>query len=136
MVIDCLSGIASRNFPELMVFSAACRTNDIENVGVTKRHHTFFEMLGNFSFGDYFKEKAVQMAWEVSTKVMGVPGDRIWVSVFETDEDAFKLWRDKVISSDGTAHLLLACSTATRFSSWSANNHNWNLLEELEVKRI
>ena len=63
---------------------------------MTKRHHTFFEMLGNFSFGDYFKEKAVQMAWEVSTKVLGIPPERIWVSVFETDDDAYNLWKEKV----------------------------------------
>jgi len=76
----------------------ACRTNDIENVGVTKRHHTFFEMLGNFSFGDYFKEQAVQMAWELSTRVMGLPEERVWVSVYEEDDDAYALWRDKVLT--------------------------------------
>ena len=73
------------------------RTNDIENVGVTKRHHTFFEMLGNFSFGDYFKDRAARMAWELSTRVLGLEPERVWVSVYEEDDEAFAIWRDKVI---------------------------------------
>jgi alanyl-tRNA synthetase len=72
------------------------RTNDIENVGHTARHHTFFEMLGNFSFGDYFKEQAIAYAWELSTEVFGLPPERIVVSVFEDDDDAFAIWRDKI----------------------------------------
>ena len=72
------------------------RTNDIENVGVTKRHHTFFEMLGNFSFGDYFKHEACMWAWELSTEVFQLPKERVFVSVFEEDDDAFALWRDVV----------------------------------------
>lgn len=72
------------------------RTNDIENVGVTARHHTFFEMLGNFSFGDYFKEDAIKLAWELSTRVYGLQPERIWVSVFHDDDESFALWRDVV----------------------------------------
>lgn len=66
--------------------------NDLENVGHTRRHLTFFEMLGNFSFGDYFKEDAIQFAWEVSTQVFGFPADRLWPTVYQEDDEAFELW--------------------------------------------
>lgn len=72
------------------------RTNDIENVGRTARHHTFFEMLGNFSFGDYFKSQAIAYGWEVSTQVFGIKPENIVVSVFEEDDEAFAIWRDEV----------------------------------------
>ncbi len=72
------------------------RTNDIENVGVTARHHTFFEMLGNFSFGDYFKREAIQWAWELVTNIYQLPIENIIVSVFHEDEESAKIWRDEI----------------------------------------
>jgi len=72
------------------------RTNDIENVGRTARHHTFFEMLGNFSFGDYFKKQAIQWAWELSTQVFGLSPRQLVVSVFREDDEAAAIWRDLV----------------------------------------
>ena len=70
--------------------------NDLENVGRTPRHHTFFEMLGNFSFGDYFKKEAIEYGWDYLTSVMGIPESRLVVSVFRDDNDAFGIWRDRI----------------------------------------
>ncbi|MFM8354924.1 MAG: alanine--tRNA ligase [Gammaproteobacteria bacterium] len=84
---------------------AGGKHNDLENVGYTARHHTFFEMLGNFSFGDYFKEDTITWAWDFITGVLGLPRDRLWVTVHPSDDDARRLWeshigmpRDRVIS--------------------------------------
>jgi alanyl-tRNA synthetase len=83
-------------FPTATTSQKCIRTNDIENVGRTARHHTFFEMLGNFSFGDYFKSQAIAYGWEVSTKVFGIAPENIVVSVFEEDDEALAIWRDEV----------------------------------------
>jgi alanyl-tRNA synthetase len=75
---------------------AGGKHNDLENVGYTARHHTFFEMLGNFSFGDYFKEKAVDFAWDLLTNGYGLPADKLWASVYLDDDDAYDLWHKRI----------------------------------------
>ena len=78
--------------PRVTTFQKCIRTNDLENVGRTARHHTFFEMLGNFSFGDYFKKESIKWSYEFITEVLKIEKERLWVSVFETDDEAEELW--------------------------------------------
>ena len=82
--------------PRVVTCQKCFRMTDIEKVGATTFHHTFFEMLGNFSFGDYFKEGAIKLAWEFVTRELSIPHERLWVSVYEEDEEAYAIWRDVI----------------------------------------
>jgi alanyl-tRNA synthetase len=97
---DVFTGAEPRGYSRATTVQKCLRVsgkhNDLENVGRTPRHHTFFEMLGNFSFGDYFKDEAIAMAWSLLTDRLGVDATRLWVTVYEDDDEAFSIWRDKV----------------------------------------
>ncbi len=75
---------------------AGGKHNDLENVGYTARHHTFFEMLGNFSFGDYFKREAIHFAWNFVTGTLDIPKDRLWVTVYTEDDEAERIWVEEI----------------------------------------
>ena len=83
---------------------AGGKHNDLENVGITARHHTFFEMLGNFSFGDYFKEGAIEMAWDLLVRQWGLPKEKMWITIYLEDDEAFDLWR-KIVPEDRIVRL-------------------------------
>ncbi len=89
-------GNVSKPFTRAVTSQKCVRTNDIENVGFTPRHHTFFEMLGNFSFGDYFKEDAIQWAWDFLVNVMKLNKEKLWITIHREDDEAYGIWRHKV----------------------------------------
>ena len=89
-------GKAEPPYKRLASSQKCIRTNDLENVGRTARHHTLFEMLGNFSFGDYFKEEAIEFAWEFVTTELSLDKDKLWVSVFENDDESVEIWNKKM----------------------------------------
>ncbi|AJR07565.1 alanine--tRNA ligase [Photobacterium gaetbulicola] len=97
---DTFLGLEKRNYTRATTAQRCVRAggkhNDLENVGFTARHHTFFEMLGNFSFGDYFKQDAIKFAWEFLTVTLKLPQDRLLVTVYETDDEAFEIWNKDV----------------------------------------
>ncbi|EIQ9742397.1 alanine--tRNA ligase [Escherichia coli] len=99
---DVFLGLDKRNYSRATTSQLCVRAggkhNDLENVGYTARHHTFFEMLGNFSFGDYFKHDAIQFAWELLTseKWFALPKERLWVTVYESDDEAYEIWEKEV----------------------------------------
>jgi alanyl-tRNA synthetase len=97
---DVFTGSGSRFYQRAVTVQKCIRAggkhNDLENVGHTSRHLTFFEMLGNFSFGNYFKSQAIQFAWQVSTEIFGLEAERIWPTVFESDEEAYEIWQQYV----------------------------------------
>jgi alanyl-tRNA synthetase len=97
---DVLTGREKRSYIRATDYQRCLRVagkhNDFEEVGRTTRHHTFFEMLGNWSFGDYFKRDAIRWAWELLTEVFGLPADRIGVTVYKDDDEAYNIWHDEI----------------------------------------
>ena len=114
---DVFLGVEQRDYTRAVTAQRCVRAggkhNDLENVGYTARHHTFFEMLGNFSFGDYFKREAIHYAWDLLTEKIGLPRERLWVTVFEEDDEAADIWLEQV----GVA--------AERFARIGAKDNFW-----------
>ena len=96
---------------------AGGKHNDLDNVGYTARHHTFFEMLGNFSFGDYFKERAIPLAWELVTKEYALDAKRLLVTIYHDDEDAYRIWKKVTGFADDK---IIRIATSDNF--WSAGD--------------
>ena len=97
---DIFTGLESRDYKRATTAQRCVRAggkhNDLENVGYTARHHTFFEMMGNFSFGDYFKRDAIQNAWDLLTTVFLLPPEKLWVTVYHEDDEAFDIWHKQI----------------------------------------
>ena len=91
------TGLEKRDYVRAVTAQKCVRAggkhNDLDNVGYTARHHTFFEMLGNFSFGDYFKSEAIPLAWNLITSEFGIPKDKLYVTIFHTDDEAALIWK-------------------------------------------
>ena len=116
---DTFLGLDKRDYSRAVSVQRCIRAggkhNDLENVGYTARHHTFFEMLGNFSFGDYFKREAIQFAWEFLTKRLGLPEEKLWITVFNEDDEAADIWlKEMGVSPD-------------RFSRCGAKDNFWSM---------
>ncbi|MEL6792231.1 MAG: alanine--tRNA ligase-related protein, partial [Pseudomonadota bacterium] len=113
------TGLEQRDYTRAVTSQKCVRAggkhNDLDNVGYTARHHTFFEMLGNFSFGDYFKADAIPFAWDLITKEFGLPKDRLYVTIYHTDDEAAEIWRKHAGLSDDR---IIRIATDDNF--WSA----------------
>ena len=99
---------------------AGGKHNDLDNVGYTARHHTFFEMLGNFSFGEYFKQDAIRLAWDFLTKELAIPEEKLWVTTYHTDAEAQSIWIDE-IGLDPKR--LSTCGDKDNFGRWVIQGH-------------
>ena len=101
---NCFTGVERRDYTRATTAQKCVRAggkhNDLDNVGYTARHHTFFEMLGNFSFGDYFKKEAIPFAWELITKEFDIPKDKLYTTVYHTDDEAFEIWKKMGVPED------------------------------------
>ncbi len=97
---NCFLGLEDRGYTRATSSQKSVRAggkhNDLENVGYTARHHTFFEMLGNFSFGDYFKKESIFWGWDFLTRVMGLPKDKLWITIYQEDDEAFEIWNKQM----------------------------------------
>ena len=125
---DTFLGIENRKYSTATSSQKCVRAggkhNDLENVGYTARHHTFFEMLGNFSFGDYFKEEAIQYAWELLTKIYKVPEERLLVTVYEDDQEAYDIW-SKIIGISDKKIIRIGDNKGSKYASdnfWMMGN--------------